>query len=101
LRYDGEVCFESEWRNNLGAMDVHLNFRKLSWAEESEQKKLVCVDSISFAMGFWPKLFFPILMESVGLQTWLLNLETDKFGDALRQRFPGIQLDTTEYERIE
>jgi hypothetical protein len=101
LRYDGEVCSEKEWKVNLGAMDVNLKLRKLSWAEESEQKNFVCVDYISFAIDFCPKLFFPILMESIGLQTWLLNLETDKFGGVLRQRFPEIQLDTTEYKRIE
>lgn len=102
LRYDGEVCSEAEWINNLGAMDVHLGFRKLSWVEGSVEKNLVYVNYISFAMGFWPKTFFPILMESIGLQTWLLNLDTDRFGDVLRQRFPGVKLDTTEYDnRIE
>ena len=102
LRYDGEVCSEKEWKVNLGAMDVNLGLRKLSWTDKSGQKNFVCVDYISFAMGFWPKLFFPILMESIGLQPWLLNLDTDRFGDVLRQRFPGIQLDTTDYDnRIE
>lgn len=101
LRYDGEVCYENEWINSLGAMDVHLGLRKLSWTEGSVEENFVCIDYISFAMGFWPKQFFPILMESIGLQVYLLNLDTDKFGDVLRQRFPGIQLDTTEYNRIE
>lgn len=101
LRYDGEVCSEKEWIQNLGAMDVNLQLRKLSWVEESVEKKFVCVNYVSFAMQFVPKVFFPILMESIGLQKWLLNLDIDEFGDVLRDRFRGVQLDTTDYQRIE
>ena len=101
LRYDGEVCSEKEWIVNLGAMDVHLRFRKLRWTEGSVEKNFVYVNLITFALDFSPKTFFPILMESIGLQPWLLNLDNDRFGNVLSQRFPGIRLDTTQYKRIE
>ena len=101
LRYDGEVCSEKEWIQNLGVMDVYLKLRKLSWVEESVENKFVCVNYMSFAMGCWPEVFFPILMESIGLQRSSLNLDLDEFGNVLRDRFRGIQLDTTNYKRID
>ena len=93
--YFGEVD-DSEWLQNLGVMDTHLNLIKLVWCENETENSFIFVSSASFAGQFNPEIFFSVIMQSIGISPDQLELEESQFLGVLNEKFPGVGLELRE-----
>ena len=88
--YFGEVD-DSEWIQNFGVMDTHLNLFKLVWSENETENSFIFVSSASFAGQFFPDMFFKVIMQSIGISPSQLELlENPNFSESSMKNFLAL-----------